>query len=375
MVRRVLPLLLVLLLPAGIFADARVWTVQAGDALSLIAERFNVSVEDLRRWNEIEGDRINVGQQLRVSGEAAPASGPVHVVERGETLSHIAQRYNTTVQGLVDLNEGLNPDRLRAGMRLRVSGRNNRLRIQYRVRRGDNLARIAERHRVSVRQLRRWNRSLRGDSLRAGREIIIWSEIPESISASVGAPNRGTLANAERLPRHPGYFLRDRNRAWGTLETVLWIQDAFDLMRIEHPGAPQVRVHDLSNREGGPMRGHRSHQSGRDADITLYQKRCGNQPCPLRQVAPENLDAARQWTLISHWLENDRVEAIFLDYSLQEPLYNEARRRGVPRGLLRRYFQYPRGPSYPLGLVRHFPRHRNHLHVRFVCPDTDENCR
>ena len=79
--------------------------------------------------------------------------------------------------------------------------------------------------------------------------------------------------------------------------------------------------------------------------------------------------------LFQSWLENDRVEAIFLDYSLQEPLYREARRRGASREELSQWIQYPRGRTHPLGIVRHYPRHRDHAHVRFVCPDTDESCR
>ncbi len=365
----------------------RTWRVQPGDALSVLATRFHVSVEDLRSWNGLEGDRILAGQELVVArgdgstseatSEATvePAPGEMYEVQSGETLSHIALRHGTTVEALVEGNPGLRPDRLRAGQEIRVGAADGRNEIQYEVRRGDSLSRIASRFRVDVRDLRRWNRRLRPDRLQAGQTLTIWSEVPESTSVSIGACHHGRLEHAERLAPHPGIVIRDPNRAWGTLETVLWLHDGFDAVREANRRNPRIRVHDLSNREGGRMHGHRSHQSGRDADIAYYQKRCPSGVCMFRRLQPDDLDADRQWVLFQQWLENEQLDAIFMDYSLQRPLYEAARRAGVPRGRLARWIQYPRGPSYPLGIVRHYPKHRDHAHVRFACPDTDENCR
>ena len=123
------------------------------------------------------------------------------------------------------------------------------------------------------------------------------------------------------------------------------------------------------------MRDHRSHQSGRDVDISFYQARCPNGICPMRNLGPEDLDAERQWALFEAWLKSDQVELILMDHSLQRPLYEEARRRGATRAQLERWFQYPRSRHDRQGIIRHYPRHRNHAHVRFVCPDTDESCR
>ncbi len=340
----------------------------------MLAERFDVRVEDLREWNDLESDTIRVGQELLVDPEP-DADGPRYTVVRGDTLSHIAARHGTTIEELRRLNPGLRPDRLRAGQTIRVVAPEGRLRIEYRVRAGDNLSRIAARHRVEVRDILRWNPRLSADRIRPGQTVLVWSEVPESVSESIGAPNHGRLVRGEALPPHPGYIIRDRNRAYGTLETILWIQDAFDAVRARHPGAPRVRIHDISLPAGGPMAGHRSHQSGRDVDISYYQRRCGGIPCPMRRLDPDDLDAQRQWALFEHWLKNDRVDAIFMDYRLQRPLYEAARRAGYSRAELSRWIQYPRGPSFPFGIVRHYRRHRDHAHVRFTCPDTDENCR
>ena len=366
-------LLLFLAFVGSAGAQPRTWRVQRGEALSVIAARFSVTVEQLREWNTLDGDRIVPGQEL-VVGEPDPALS--HTVARGETLSHIAAARNTTVERLLELNEGLDADHLREGQVLRVEALEDRHHIEYTVRRGDNLARIAERHRVEVSDIRRWNPRLRGNQLRAGSMIHIYSEIPESVSESVGRPHHGRLIHAEQLPEHhAGYYLRDPSRAYGTLETILWIQEGVEAVLDRFPDSPQVRIHDISNREGGRMRDHRSHQTGRDVDFSFYQRRCPSGICPSRRIRPEDLDVERQWALFEAWLRSDRVEYILLDYALQQPLYEEARRQGVSRADLARWFQYPRARHDRQGIIRHYPRHRDHVHVRFVCPDTDESCR
>jgi murein endopeptidase len=195
-----------------------------------------------------------------------------------------------------------------------------------------------------------------------------------SLSRSVGMPNRGRLVHARRLPTHSGYVIRDRARAWGTDETIDAIVRAFDAVGARHPRGPRIEVHDLSTRHGGPINDHRSHESGRDVDLALYRDHCARGVCDFRRIGPAQLDAARQWALLRPWLERNQVEAIFLDYRLQEPLWREARQKGATADQLRRWFQYPNGPGHPLGVIRHFRKHDDHLHVRFVCHASDPEC-
>lgn len=354
-------------------ADAqRTWRVRAGDALSVLAERFEVSVDELREWNGLDDDTIFVGQELRVQPEGG-ASGRTYVVRPGDTLSGIAVRFGLTVDQLCESNPELDPDRIRVGEELVIGGRARR--VEHTVRDGENLSRIASRYGVAVRNVLEWNPGLRPNLVRSGRTLTIFTEEPESLSVSIGAPYAGRLENAIRLRSHAAYVIRDRNKAWATQETAEWIVEAFDELRRRHPDAPKVRVHDISNRRGGRMHGHRSHQSGRDVDLSYYQRYCGDIPCPMWQIPPEQLDVDKQWTLFHHWLENDRVEAIFVDYALQRVLYEHAREQGATRRELLRWFQYPNGRTHPNGVIRHFPQHRDHIHVRFVCPDTDPDCR
>ena len=56
---------------------------------------------------------------------------------------------------------------------------------------------------------------------------------------------------------------------------------------------------------------------------------------------------------------------IFLDYAVQKRLYDFAKARGTPDHALAFLFQYPAGNDAMTGLIRHWPNHANHFHVRF----------
>lgn len=196
----------------------------------------------------------------------------------------------------------------------------------------------------------------------------------QSDSRSLGSAHAGALQGAVRLPTHPGYAVRDASRAWATAETVGLVVSAFDQVLAMDPDAPKIRVHDLSLRHGGPMEGHKSHQSGRDVDLTYYQRQCEGE-CVARQISPADLDAARQWRLLRQWLERGAAEFIFVDYALQRPLYEQATYTGATSRQLEQWFQYPRGSDFPVGIIRHVPNHANHVHVRFRCEPRDSECR
>jgi LysM repeat protein len=308
-------------------------------------------------------------------GRAEPQDeGFEYTVAPGDTLSQIAERFEITMEALLSQNEGLDPDRIRVGQRLRIV--NGVRRAEHTVLPGESLARIAEHYEVRRDDLLRWNRDLRPGRLLAGRVLVIYTRVPESRSESIGSPNGGRLRYARQLPtQHPAFSVRTPERAWGTDETVRWIIDGFEAVRAAHPDAPRIEVHDVSREDGGPLNGHHSHTSGRDADVAYYRESCAGDHCEFRRIRAESLDVARQWALFSYWLTHDRVEAIFMDHALQRALYEHARSIGVARSDLSRWFQYPRGPEVRYGVIRHHPRHANHFHVRFVCPETDADCR
>ena len=180
--------------------------VRRGDSLWAIAQRYDVSVRQLARWNGISVKAVlHPGQRLTVyprnpgavrAGSQEIASGPasegtssvVHVVERGDTLTGIAQRHGTTVLRLAKFNQIGMSSILRPGQRLQVSsGRNSaatspdvapqyRRSIRYRVKRGDSLWEISRQFGVSIASLREWNQLSKGEPLLLGRELDVHLE-------------------------------------------------------------------------------------------------------------------------------------------------------------------------------------------------------
>lgn len=139
-----------------------VYIVKKGDTLSEIALWYNTTVDDLVQRNGITNpDLIYVGQKIiiRSNTEQENSQNGIYVVRRGDTLTQIALRFNTTVNILVKLNNIPNPNLIYIGQRLIVptGGKNNIQVITYRVRRGDNLYRIARRYGTTVQNIVRLN--------------------------------------------------------------------------------------------------------------------------------------------------------------------------------------------------------------------------
>lgn len=368
--------LAILLVSSTASASPRVHVVGAGESLGELARRYGTSVDALRAMNQLEGDLIRVGQELRVD-EADAVDVVEHRIVPGDTLLCIARRYGVTMARIREDNPTLR-GRLEAGTTIVLRGARVQPeaepdeRIVHRVRAGENLARIARRYGVAVADLLAEN-DVDPARLAVGSELVVSGG---TRSESVGAPTCGSIRGGVQVEAHRGFVLRNPARAWGTRRSVRRLRGAFDAVVRAHPNAARVRVHDLSLEGGGAIDDHRSHQSGRDVDITYYQRRgCEAEGCPLRRVDPGDLDVRRQWTLLRHWLREGDAEAIFIDYALQEPLYREAERRGATRAQLERWFQYPRGRWHSEGVIRHFPKHRDHIHVRFVCDEGEPDCR
>jgi len=74
------------------------YTVQKGDTLSGVAERFNVSPDTIRWENGIKGDNISVGDEIKI----LPVTGIAHKVSRDDTIYSIAKKYDANAQAIVD---------------------------------------------------------------------------------------------------------------------------------------------------------------------------------------------------------------------------------------------------------------------------------
>ena len=171
------------------------YTVKRGDSLSSIAERFGVTVAQLREWNGIEADNINAGVRIAVDASASRrVSKPevktsTYTVKKGDGLGAIAERHGMTLQEIRELN-GLKDNNIQVGQKLKVTGKASEERSEkpeaksstYTVKKGDSLGAIAERFGVTVDQLRDWN-GIKGNNIQAGQKLTIGGKSKSSSKA------------------------------------------------------------------------------------------------------------------------------------------------------------------------------------------------
>ena len=175
--------------------------VRKGETLGTIAQKFQSSISTIKRVNRLRGKTIRIGRGLtipvasrslreyRLSAnqrknklQNIPRQGRKvsHVVQQGNTLWDLSRYHRVGVRQLAKWNSMAPRDRLQTGQRLIIWSRRGKAdsssnvqhisapprrsmtqRIGYKVRRGDSLARISSKFKVSIKQLKSWNKSIR----------------------------------------------------------------------------------------------------------------------------------------------------------------------------------------------------------------------
>ncbi|MEC2046636.1 GH25 family lysozyme [Bacillus licheniformis] len=100
-----------------------VYTVKKGDALSVIAKKYNTTVKALQSLNNIKDpNKIYVGQKLKISSSASTVSNKkqYYTIKSGDTLSGISKRFNTSIKTLQNWNGIKNANKIYAGQKIRV---------------------------------------------------------------------------------------------------------------------------------------------------------------------------------------------------------------------------------------------------------------
>jgi penicillin-insensitive murein endopeptidase len=186
---------------------------------------------------------------------------------------------------------------------------------------------------------------------------------------SVGEPWNGALFGGEAMPTGEGYEIRRPARSYGAPHVVAHLRDVIAQVRALYPNVHTLAIGDLSSKSGGKLAGHLSHQSGLDVDVGLYFKHMpAGYPDSFAPVS-DDLDLEATWALLTALARtadlDDGVHIIFFDYEAQGRLYKWAKAHGTPAEDLDFLLQYPRGKDATEGLVRHWPHHNDHFHVRF----------
>ena len=134
------------------------YTVKSGDTLYGISNQFGVSVSELASLNGIKGSNLQVGRVLKIPSKSGtnPNNMFMYTVKSGDNLYTIAKKYNTTVDEIKKLNN-LTNNNLYIGQVLRIpemfTPQDEMLLpnyINYTVKKGDNLYSIAKDNNITV---------------------------------------------------------------------------------------------------------------------------------------------------------------------------------------------------------------------------------
>jgi penicillin-insensitive murein endopeptidase len=194
---------------------------------------------------------------------------------------------------------------------------------------------------------------------------------PESLgSMAIGFTNSGALFNGVQMPPGEAWQVVNPEHAWGTRETVDNLTHCLERVVELFPGAATMYIGHISGRRGGHLSPHKSHQSGRDVDVSYYYN-AGTEKWYATANA-RNLDRERTWAFVRTIITDTDVELILMDRSVQRLLRQFALSRGEDREWVDRLFDGGGGLS---PLILHAKGHASHLHVRFYNPLAQETGR
>lgn len=193
-----LVILISLLLPLSASAEETIHIVQPGETLYRISTNYGVSMDVIAQANNISNrERIFAGTQLVIPDLSEAVENPLiaaepehHVVQSGETLASIANRYGLTVQQIAQINNISNPNNIQRGQTLTVftssentttsgSAGNAPFEVPlgvgtpYVVQPGEHLAEIAQRFGVTWPAIVQANKITDPNLVEAGQVIII----------------------------------------------------------------------------------------------------------------------------------------------------------------------------------------------------------
>lgn len=156
------------------------YTVQGGDTLGKIAQRFATTIENFVKINTISNPNIlHVGQVLNVPAKTTNSVQPVpsqieHTIQAGETLWMISNRYKVTIDEIVKANNINNPNVLHVGQKLMIPVKpQENPRIIHTVVAGENLWIISHRYNVSMDQIIQLNNLSNANMLFVGQKLTI----------------------------------------------------------------------------------------------------------------------------------------------------------------------------------------------------------
>ncbi|MDN4862322.1 LysM peptidoglycan-binding and 3D domain-containing protein [Priestia megaterium] len=220
-------------------ADTDTHKVKAGETLFSISQQHNVTVEDLKKWNGLSSTLIYANQTLQIgststdspssSTPTTTSSNHTYTVKSGDTLYRIAKNNGTSVQQLKEWNN-LSSHLIYVNQVLKISGtgtvssspsapvqeKTNETQASpapsnsksYKVQPGDTMWSVAQRHGISISQLKQWNNlssntiyinqvlQVGGQAAAQAKPSTPSTSAPSTSTPSTSAPSTSTPAPA-----------------------------------------------------------------------------------------------------------------------------------------------------------------------------------
>lgn len=152
-----------------------IYTVKKGDSLWKIANKYNTTVEKLKSANNLKTNTLSVGQKLVIpSISVSPEVSDTYIVQKGDSLWSIANKFNMTVSELKNLNN-LTNNLLSIGQVLKIKDSFNNGKTTYTVQKGDSLWVIANKYGITTEELKSYN-NLTSNLLSIGQVLKIPQE-------------------------------------------------------------------------------------------------------------------------------------------------------------------------------------------------------
>jgi len=180
--------LILILLPLLVFAE-KTHQVKPGESLEKIAKKYGVTVEDLKRWNNLKSDVIRAGEILIIKDKEEgkkqakketkkevkkEEEQKIHIVKRGETLRDIAKKYGVSVEELKAWNN-LTTNKPKPGTKLILkpsTEKAEKSNIYHVVKKGETLETIAKMYGITPTAIKELN-NLKQDKIYVGQKLLV----------------------------------------------------------------------------------------------------------------------------------------------------------------------------------------------------------
>jgi penicillin-insensitive murein endopeptidase len=193
---------------------------------------------------------------------------------------------------------------------------------------------------------------------------------------SIGFYANGSLKNPKNLSLEGEGFVklfRERDRAWGNDQLIEVITDTATFLKQSFPDGERLQVGDLSQKIGGKISGHNSHQNGLDVDLVYFRVNHQEQEIDqtngfyerfvMKGKITANFDLERNWSFVKFLASKNNVQRIFMDPVIKQAFCDFAKMEN----------EYDQNTEV-LRKFRPLAHHDDHIHVRLLCPEGSKEC-